>query len=101
MLLYGAALVSGCGRAEPPPPRMVRVPDVVGLAADRGMQRVHAAGLCPEARWADTIGSPPYSIVARVTPVPGTQVPVGTVVAVDVAPARLGVDIYVFEDCQR
>jgi hypothetical protein len=78
---------------------MVRVPDVVGLAADLGIQRVHAAGLCPEPLWADTVGAPSYSLVAAMTPAPGVQVPVGTVVTLDVAPSSRGADIYVFEDC--
>jgi hypothetical protein len=69
-------------------------PDVVGLAADRGIQRVRAAGLCPEPRLADTIGSPPYATIAFVTPVAGVRVPSGTVVLVDIAPGSQDANIF-------
>jgi hypothetical protein len=78
---------------------MVSVPNVVGLAADKGLQRVHAAGLCPQARLASTIGPSPYSTVAALTPVAGVRVPVGTVVLVDIAPNSKYADIFTFQGC--
>jgi hypothetical protein len=78
---------------------MVSIPNVVGLAADRGIQRVLAAGLCPKPRLADTIGSLPYATIAFVTPVAGVQVPVRTVVLVDIAPGSQGANIFSFQGC--
>jgi hypothetical protein len=89
LLVFAGVLVSGCSHSKPPQ-RFVRIPDVVGLAADRGMERIHAVGLCPRPRLADTIGSPPYSTVAAVNPAPGVRVRAGTIVTVDVAPASGG-----------
>jgi hypothetical protein len=98
VLVLVGVVVPGCGQSKPPR-QLVRVPDVVGLAADRGIERVHAAGLCPRPRLADTIGSPPYSTVAAVTPVAGGQVPEGSIVTVDVAPSSAGADIFEFQGC--
>jgi len=98
LVLVVGAVVSGCG-ASKPKPRMVSVPNVVGLAADRGIQRVRAAGLCPEPRLADTIGSPPYASIAFVTPVAGVRVPAGTVVLVDIAPGSQDANIFSFQGC--
>lgn len=78
---------------------MVSVPNEVDLAADKGIQRVHAAGLCPEPRLADTIGSLPYSTIALVTPVAGVRVPAGTVMLVDIAPGYQDANIFSFQGC--
>jgi len=78
LLVLLATLVSGCGGAKPPPPRMVRVPDVLGLSANEGIQRVHTAGLCPVPELGDTIGSPRFSVVAAVIPPPDDRIAAGS-----------------------
>jgi hypothetical protein len=70
----------------------VVVPNVVGLLADKGIERVHAAGLCPLTRWSDgTIGVPqPVSVVIAEDSPPNTEVAERGVVKVDVAPRTKG-----------
>ncbi len=91
-------LVSGCGESEPSP-RMVKIPNVIGLAADRGIKRLRDAGLCPQPRLASTIGSSPSSVIAALIPVPGERVPELTVVVVEVAAPSQGADVFEFQGC--
>jgi hypothetical protein len=81
---------------------MVRIPDVIGVEAGRGIKRVYAAGLCPQPVWADsTIGGATYtySHVVALTPPAGTRVAERSTVEVLFGPAERGADIFTFAAC--